>query len=33
VSVCSKCGEHKRPHHVCEKCGTYNGRQILTVKE
>ncbi len=33
VSTCSKCGEPKRPHHVCEKCGTYDGKQILAVKE
>jgi len=33
VSTCSKCGEPKRPHHVCEKCGTYDGKQVLTVKE
>jgi len=33
VSTCSKCGEAKRPHHVCEKCGTYDGKQVLAVKE
>ncbi|MCB5228542.1 MAG: 50S ribosomal protein L32 [Candidatus Cloacimonetes bacterium] len=33
VAICGKCGEPKRPHHVCEKCGTYNGKQILAIKE
>lgn len=33
VSVCSKCGEVTRPHHVCESCGHYNGRQIVATKE
>ncbi len=26
---CSQCGEMKLPHHLCNHCGTYNGRQIL----
>ncbi|MEN6445825.1 MAG: 50S ribosomal protein L32 [Candidatus Cloacimonas sp.] len=32
-STCGKCGEPVRSHHICEKCGTYNGKKILTVKE
>lgn len=28
VSICSKCGEPARPHHVCDNCGTYAGKQI-----
>ncbi len=28
VSICSKCGEPARSHHVCDKCGTYAGKQI-----
>lgn len=27
--ICPNCGESKLPHHVCESCGVYNGRQIL----
>ena len=27
---CSNCGEHKRPHHVCDICGHYNGREVIT---
>ena len=26
---CSNCGELKRPHHVCEACGSYNGREVV----
>ncbi len=30
--ICPYCGESKLPHHVCEKCGKYNGHQILEDK-
>ncbi|HAU29714.1 MAG TPA: 50S ribosomal protein L32 [Rhodospirillaceae bacterium] len=26
---CSNCGEQKRPHHVCDSCGHYDGRQVF----
>ncbi|MFC4335654.1 50S ribosomal protein L32 [Salininema proteolyticum] len=26
---CPQCHEQKRPHHVCENCGTYKGREVL----
>jgi len=32
-STCSKCNEPARSHHICDNCGTYNGRQILDAKE
>ncbi|MCB5271806.1 MAG: 50S ribosomal protein L32 [Candidatus Cloacimonetes bacterium] len=32
-STCQKCSEPTRSHHICENCGSYNGRQILAVKE
>ncbi|HNV93316.1 MAG TPA: 50S ribosomal protein L32 [Candidatus Cloacimonas sp.] len=32
-STCKKCAEPVRPHHICEKCGTYNGKKILAEKE
>jgi large subunit ribosomal protein L32 len=25
---CSNCGELKRPHHVCQSCGYYDGREV-----
>ncbi|HPF09232.1 MAG: 50S ribosomal protein L32 [Candidatus Cloacimonetes bacterium] len=32
-STCAKCNEPVRSHHICDNCGTYNGRQILDAKE
>jgi len=32
-STCQKCGEATRPHHICENCGSYNGKQITEIKE
>jgi large subunit ribosomal protein L32 len=28
---CPNCGEIKRPHHVCESCGFYDGVQVVAV--
>jgi large subunit ribosomal protein L32 len=25
---CGNCGELKRPHHVCGKCGYYDEREV-----
>jgi large subunit ribosomal protein L32 len=35
ISVCPNCGAKKLPHRVCDSCGFYKGRQIITkvVKE
>ncbi|MCK4738998.1 MAG: 50S ribosomal protein L32 [Deltaproteobacteria bacterium] len=33
VSTCSQCGEPKRPHNVCHKCGTYKGREVIKTGE
>ena len=30
---CPQCGARKRTHYVCPTCGTYNGHQILTIRE
>ena len=30
---CPECGQKKMTHYVCPSCGTYNGRQVLTIKE
>ncbi len=32
-TACTKCNDMVRPHHVCEHCGTYNGRKVLDIKE
>ncbi len=29
IAECSNCGEQKRPHHVCGKCGHYDGREVV----
>ena len=26
---CVNCGELKLPHHICEACGYYNGREVI----
>ena len=26
---CGNCGERKLPHHVCDSCGEYKGRQVV----
>jgi len=33
VSTCSNCGEPVRPHNICAKCGYYNGKKVLEIKE
>ena len=30
---CPNCGELKRPHHVCPKCGQYDGKDVVAHKE
>jgi large subunit ribosomal protein L32 len=29
---CPNCGELKRPHHVCNACGYYDGREVVEVE-
>lgn len=26
---CKNCGEKTRPHHVCQSCGHYDGREVV----
>lgn len=26
---CDNCGNRKLPHHICNSCGMYKGRQVL----
>jgi len=30
---CANCGEQKRPHHICNSCGQYNGREITEAED
>ena len=29
LTKCAKCGEVKKPHHVCPTCGTFKGEQVI----
>ncbi len=29
---CPNCGELKRPHNVCPKCGQYDGKEVIAHK-
>ncbi|HWD49283.1 MAG TPA: 50S ribosomal protein L32 [Rhizomicrobium sp.] len=29
---CPNCGEPRRPHHVCAKCGHYREREVAKAK-
>ncbi|MBP9732921.1 MAG: 50S ribosomal protein L32 [Candidatus Omnitrophica bacterium] len=31
-SKCPQCGADREPHRICVKCGTYRGKQVLSVK-
>jgi len=30
---CSQCKELHMPHHVCPHCGTYDGVQVIEIKD
>lgn len=32
-AACSSCGAPVIPHRVCKSCGSYKGKQIITVSE
>ena len=32
LEECPNCGELKRPHNLCNACGHYNGREIVSVE-
>ncbi|MSU75116.1 MAG: 50S ribosomal protein L32 [Candidatus Magasanikbacteria bacterium] len=31
LNSCPKCGKATLPHRACRFCGTYRGRQVITV--
>ncbi len=31
TTTCPQCGAPAQPHRVCAACGSYKGRQVLTV--
>ncbi len=30
--ACPKCGEMRLAHRACKACGTYNGREVISVE-
>lgn len=32
LAPCPQCHALKRPHEACPRCGTYRGRQVITIK-
>lgn len=32
-SSCTNCGEAKLPHVICEKCGSYNNRIVISQEQ
>ncbi len=32
LTTCTKCGAAIRPHRACTKCGNYNGKTVIEVK-
>jgi large subunit ribosomal protein L32 len=33
LSTCPQCHEPKLPHHVCKNCGTYKGREVVSLEK
>lgn len=33
LQPCPRCGDPRRPHHVCPTCGYYGGKQRVAVEE
>lgn len=33
LTECPQCHELKKSHEVCSKCGYYNGKPVVSVKE
>ncbi len=33
LTLCPSCGEPKRSHVVCPKCGFYKGKKVIEKKE
>lgn len=31
LTACTKCGQLRLPHNICENCGTYKGREYIDV--
>ena len=29
INVCPQCGKDMRPHHACQHCGFYRGKEVV----
>jgi large subunit ribosomal protein L32 len=32
LDKCPKCGKPVMPHHACSKCGSYKGKEVVSIK-
>jgi large subunit ribosomal protein L32 len=32
LTLCPQCNSPKLPHHVCPTCGSYAGREVVSIK-
>lgn len=33
VHKCKNCGGLHKPHHICQSCGYYNGKEVVTAEQ
>ncbi len=33
TSICPQCNEPKLPHRACLNCGTYKGKEVISIAE
>lgn len=33
LGLCPQCGATQLPHHICQSCGSYKGKEIIAARE